>query len=185
MTETPLLFDLGSRPPTTRTIALTVKQGGAAALDRGPAPGRRGAISGSHLPIGSESREGHAVQLDAEPVSRLHARLPLLLRPALPDAVRAGTRRRVLVADLRQAELRGCAAAGARQAVVDARAGRGRHGDRSLPADRRPLQADAAVARSAGRGTDADRLDHQGADGRARRRRARRSLQALRLSRLR
>jgi DNA repair photolyase len=34
MSKTPLLFDLGSKPPTTRTIALTVKQGGAAALDQ-------------------------------------------------------------------------------------------------------------------------------------------------------
>jgi len=34
MAENPLLFDLGSKPPTTRTIALTVKQGGAEALDQ-------------------------------------------------------------------------------------------------------------------------------------------------------
>jgi DNA repair photolyase len=34
MADTPLLFDLGSKPPTTRTIALTVKQGGAEALDQ-------------------------------------------------------------------------------------------------------------------------------------------------------
>jgi DNA repair photolyase len=33
-TQNPELFDLGSRPPTTRTIALMVKQGGAAALDQ-------------------------------------------------------------------------------------------------------------------------------------------------------
>ena len=34
MPESPALFDLTPRPPTTRTIALTVKQGGAAALDQ-------------------------------------------------------------------------------------------------------------------------------------------------------
>ena len=49
--------------------------------------------------------------------------LPLLFRAPLPDAVRARARRRVLVADFRQDELRRGAAARARQAVVDARAG--------------------------------------------------------------
>jgi DNA repair photolyase len=34
MSEHPLLFDLPPRPPTTRTIALTVKTGGAGALDQ-------------------------------------------------------------------------------------------------------------------------------------------------------
>ena len=34
MTEIPLLFDLPKKPPTTRTIALTVKQGGSNALDQ-------------------------------------------------------------------------------------------------------------------------------------------------------
>ncbi|HET7217175.1 MAG TPA: radical SAM protein [Vicinamibacterales bacterium] len=34
MKEQPLLFDFPPKPPTTRTIALTVKQGGAAALDQ-------------------------------------------------------------------------------------------------------------------------------------------------------
>jgi len=34
MPRDPQLFDLGARPPTTRAIALTVKEGGAAALDQ-------------------------------------------------------------------------------------------------------------------------------------------------------
>jgi DNA repair photolyase len=34
LTENGLLFDLSPKPPTTRTIALTVKKGGAAALDQ-------------------------------------------------------------------------------------------------------------------------------------------------------
>ena len=59
-------------------------------------------------------------------------------------------------------ELRRRAAQELDQAVVDARAGRGRHRDRSLPADRRPLQADATIARSAARGAHADRLVTKG-----------------------
>ena len=85
------------------TIALrSVKQGGAGGARPGAAARRRRALSGNHLPVGAEPRQGHAVQLDAEPVSRLHPRLPLLLRAPLPDAVRARPGRRVLVADLRE-----------------------------------------------------------------------------------
>ena len=61
---------------------------------------------------------------------------------------------------------------GARSAVVDARAGRVRHRDRSVPADRRPLPADAPRDRGARARTDADRPRHEGTDGRARPRRA-------------
>ena len=39
-------------------------------------------IPGDHLPIRAESRQGHALQLDAQSLSRLYARLPLLLRAA-------------------------------------------------------------------------------------------------------
>src|SRR6476646_8964773 len=117
------LFDLGRKPPTTKMIALQVRDHGA------------------------EPCEGDAVQLDAQSVSRLHARVPLLLREALPDAIRAWARRRVLVADLREDELSRRPAPRARPADVDARTGRARHRDRSVPADRRALQADAPRAR--------------------------------------
>ena len=36
------------------------------------------------MPLGAEPGRGHAVPLDAQPVPRLHPRLPLLFRPALP-----------------------------------------------------------------------------------------------------
>ena len=118
--------------------------------------------------------QGHAVRVDAQPVSRLHARLPLLLRAALPHAVRAGRGRRVRVDHLRQDELRRGAAARAAEAVVEGRVRRGRHRDRLLPADRRALQAD--------RGDRSKRCcefrnpggrRHQGADDRPRQGRAR------------
>src|SRR3954470_35844 len=56
----------------------------------GATPGRRRSLPGDHVPLGAERSERHAVQLDIESVSRLHARLPLLLRAPLPDAVRIG-----------------------------------------------------------------------------------------------
>ena len=64
-------------------------------------------------------------------------------------------------------------AARARQAVVDARAGGRRHRHRSVPADRRTLQADPRLARRAAGRPHAGRPRHEGADGRARRRSAR------------
>ena len=55
-----------------------------------------------------------------------------------------------------------------RAPVVDAGTrGRG-DGDRSLPADRRPVPPDARVPRASRRRQHADRSGHQGADGRAR-----------------
>ena len=80
------------------------EEGGAAALDQAQRRADAAQLSGSHLPVGAERRQGHAVQLDAESLPRLHARLPLLLRAPLPDAVRARARRRVLVGDLREDE---------------------------------------------------------------------------------
>ena len=52
----PLLFDLGVREPTTRDIANTVRSRRHRRAHRGGAPRRRGALSGSHLPIGAEPR---------------------------------------------------------------------------------------------------------------------------------
>src|SRR5438067_7533280 len=57
----------------------------------GTTPRRRSAVSGDYVPFGVESSKGNAVQLDAESVPRLHARLPLLLRASLPNTVRAWT----------------------------------------------------------------------------------------------
>ena len=87
-----------ARRPTTRTIALRIRDDGAGGARPGAAARRRRPLSGSDLPIGAEPGQGHAVQLDAQSLPRLHPRLPLLLRAPLPDAVRARPRRRVLVA---------------------------------------------------------------------------------------
>ena len=72
------------------------------------------------MPLGAEPGTRHALQLDAESVSRLHARLPLLLRAPVSDAVRARPRRSVLIGDLRQDQPRRGAEAGARQTLLDA-----------------------------------------------------------------
>ena len=103
MSSFPLLFDLGPPSPTTRDIARHRQGRRHRRADRGGAPRRRGALPGSHLPLGAEPRQGDAVRLDAEPVSRLHARLPLLLRAPLSRAVRDGRRRRVRVGHPREA----------------------------------------------------------------------------------
>src|SRR3954447_22724759 len=101
MSEQPLIFDLGKRPPTTRAIALDIRARGDAALDEAQrrgggagdpggtarAAGGRGSLPASHMPVGVNPRQGNAVQLDIDPVPRRHAPLPLLLRPAVPDAV--------------------------------------------------------------------------------------------------
>src|SRR5687768_15327482 len=105
METAPLLFDLGKQKPTTRQFADLVKAGGADA-----------ALSDSLRP---DPGERDAVRVTAEPVPRLHARLPLLLRPPLPDAVRARLRRRVRVDHLREDEPGGGAAARAAAAVMD------------------------------------------------------------------
>src|SRR6478672_7013986 len=56
---------------------------------RGTAACRCRPLSGSDVPVGVEPGEGDSLQLDAQSISRLHARLPLLFRAAVPDAVRA------------------------------------------------------------------------------------------------
>ena len=124
---------------------------------RGP-PRRPSPLSGSVLQIRSEPGQGHAVlQLDAQRLPRLHARLPLLLRAALPRAVRDERRRRVRVRHSREGQHRRRAHARARSPVVAAREGRRRHGDRPVSADRGPLPADAAVVRSLRARADAGR----------------------------
>ena len=42
------------------------------------------------MPLRTEPRRRHAFQLDVEPVSRLHSRMPLLFRPPVSRAVRDG-----------------------------------------------------------------------------------------------
>ena len=120
------------------------------------------------MPVGVESGQGHALPVDAQSLPRLHARLPLLLRATLSDAVLARPRRRVLVAHLREAQLSRGAAPRAGEADVEARAGRSRHGDRPVSADRGPLQAHAALTRSAAGRTDASGARDEGTDGGAR-----------------
>ena len=177
---------LRSRPvrPTTRTIALQVREHGAGSLDQA----QRRADEARYQEITCRSAlnpvKGMPFNWTLNPYRGCTHALPLLLRAPLPDAVRARARRRVLVADLREGELRRGAAARARQAVVDARAGGARHRDRSVSADRRALQADAAHARGArspARTPVGHR--HQGPDDRARRGPARRARRASRAAR--
>ena len=106
MSAFPLLFDLGTPKPTSRQIADTVKAGGTAALTEAERRADQARYPGNHLPLRVEPREGYAVRLDAEPLSWLHARLPLLLRAALPLAVRNGRRRRVRFRHSREEEFR-------------------------------------------------------------------------------
>ncbi len=77
-----LLFDLG-RSPTTRDVAKLVKDGGIGAL---PDARRRGDAA-TYQEVRCRSALNRVkgmpfMQVDAESVSRLHARLPLLLRAA-------------------------------------------------------------------------------------------------------
>ena len=107
MATFPLLFDLGPRRrPTTRDVANTVSDGGTAALTGG----RRLAPIGRAIrksPAARRSTASRACRsVDAQPVPRLHARLPLLLRPPLSRPVRNERRRRVRVGHSRQAQLR-------------------------------------------------------------------------------
>src|SRR5690348_2400850 len=88
-------------------------------VDRSDAESRRGALPGGALPVRPEFRRGHAVRLDAQPLSRLHTRLPLLLRAALPHAIRAWRRRRIRLGHLREDESDRGPAAGTAEAVMD------------------------------------------------------------------
>ena len=87
--------------------------------DCAPSPGRRRGrphrghpacrcrqVPGSPLPERAQPRHRHALRLDPESLSWVHARVPLLLRPSLPRAVRAGRGRRVRLGHLRQDERR-------------------------------------------------------------------------------
>ena len=167
-----LLFDLGGTP-TTRDVANLVKDGGVAAL---PDARRRGDAA-TYQEIRCRSALNRCkgmpfMKWTPQSLSRLHARLPLLLRAQISIAPRARRRRSVRVGDLREDQLRRGAAARARQAVVDEGEHRLRHRDRSVSADRRHLQDLARRDRSAARRRNAGRHRHQGTDDRARHRRA-------------
>ena len=109
-----------SPKPTTRQIADLVKAGGADALTEAI----RRADAARYQEVRCRSAlnrvKGMPFEWTLNPVPRLHARLPLLLRAPLPHAVRARRRRRVRVGHLRQDELRRGAAARAAEAVLDA-----------------------------------------------------------------
>ena len=123
-------------------------------------------------PLGAQPRAGRQLrlQLDDQPVSRLHPRLCFLLRP--PDAhlsrlrCRPGLRAR----DRRQGQRAGAVAG--RAGAADLEAGAGRAGDehRSLPMGREPLPDDARDPRRPGGGGDAGLGPDQVAAGAARHR---------------
>ncbi len=93
MASFPLLFDLGSTRPTTREVARTVKAGGTAALTEAD----RRADDARYQEVTCRSAlnrvEGMPFKWTLNPVSRLHARLPLLLRAPLSRPVRDEHRR--------------------------------------------------------------------------------------------
>ena len=136
-----------TRRPTTRDIAALVKEGGVGGAARRRAARRPRHLPGDPLPLGAQPRRGHAVQVDAQPVPRVHPRLPLLLRPPLPAPARTGRGRRLRLGHLREDQLRGGAAARAGQAGVDAtsRSALGTATD-PVSADRRALRASPAAA---------------------------------------
>ena len=94
----------------------------------------------------AEPRHGDAVRLVAQPVHGLRAPLHVLLRPRLRAAGRPAGRRALRDVDPREGERRRGAAARARAAVVARRERRDRRRDRSVPAGRGPLPADARPA---------------------------------------
>ena len=161
-------------PPRGESPTL-VKHGGTAALTEAEARADQARYQEVTCRSALNRVEGHAVQLDPQPLPGLHARLPLLLCPPLSRAVRNERRRRVRVGDSRQAQHRRGSGARAGSSGVDARAGRGRHRDRPVSADRRSLQTDAGGHSGADPRPDADGPGHEGADGGPGHRRARRA----------
>ena len=122
-----------------------------------------------------QRQPGHPVLGQPEPVSRLRARLHLLLCAADARVPRPVGRPRLRDADLRQGGRAGAAAGGAVGAVVGAEGAGAQRRHRLLPADRADAAADAALPRGAGRVPQPGRRRHQERAGRARRRRPRRA----------
>ena len=173
--DAPRLFDSPAPPPTTRTIALTIVRDGADGLDQA----QRRADNARYQEVTCRSAlnavKGMPFQWTLNPYRGCtHACHYCFARRyqtqfALgPDDEFSS----IIFVKINFPEM---LAPRAREAVVEARAGRARHRDRPLSTDRRSLQADAAVARGADRGAHAGWARHQGTDGRSRRRSARRA----------
>ena len=163
---------LGVSGPTLRDVAECRARGRHRGTGRRETR-RHGALPGSPGAVRSGRRPRDAVPLGAQPLPRLHPRVRVLLRAEVPAPSRARRRRRLLVADSRQDEPAGGAAARGRPARVDARDRGGRHRHGSLSAHRGPLPHHAAVPRSVDRLRDAVLDRDEGPDGGERRRRAR------------
>ena len=110
-----------------------------------------GRVPDRTVQVGADAGPRDAVQVVAQPVHGLRAPLHVLLRPALRAARRPAVGRPLRSLDPREVERRRGPAAGARAPVVAARGGRARHCDRSLPAGRGAVPADARVPRRARR----------------------------------
>jgi len=134
------------------------------------APGRQHRLPGNRLPLGPQPGGRHAVSVDAEPVPRMHARLPLLLCTPLPVAPGARRGRRLLVGGARQDQFRGGAGARAVPTLAGRRDGRPRHRHRPLSAHRRPSPAHAEDPLDPDSPLDAGRTDHERNAGRPRHR---------------
>ena len=168
----PLLFDSGNASTHDPRCRQSRQARGNRRADRGGAARRSGPLSGSQLPVGAESRRGHAVRMDAEPVPRLHPRVPLLLCAPVSRAVRNERRRRVRVGHPGQAQSRRRADARARSSVVEAGT-TSPSAPRPTPTSR--LKAHYKLTRGAiealTRASHADRARHERPDGRPGRRR--------------
>ena len=175
------LFELGGRKPTTREIALTVKTGGTAALTE--ADRRADAASYQEVTCRSALNRVQGMPFNWTLNSyrgcthgchycfarRYHAQFEMNAGDEFASVILVKTN----VIDV--------LVQGARSAVVEAGASRCRHRDRSLPADRGPLPAHAPRHRSLRTRENADRPDHERADGRSRSRCAARSHEGGRL----
>ncbi len=113
---------------------------------------------------------GHLVRPLDQPVSRLRARLHLLLRPADPRLSGSVARARFRVQAVREAGGRQAARARTVGAGLRAAHHRDRHQHRSVPADRARVSGDAAHSRSAGAVRPPGRHRHQVGAGDARHR---------------
>ncbi|SOJ54716.1 hypothetical protein MSIMFB_02209 [Mycobacterium simulans] len=116
----------------------------------------RTAFRGHHLPRGAvqvraeqDSRRGRpTVSIHGQRLSRLLARLPLLLRPSHPRIPGLQSRPRLRHPDRRQDQCRGSIAPRAAAPLLAARNRGAGHQHRSLPTRRGPLRTDAGHHRS-------------------------------------
>ncbi|CAA9493394.1 MAG: Radical SAM domain protein, partial [uncultured Solirubrobacteraceae bacterium] len=143
--------------------------------DGAPLPGAGGArhpLHGGARQVGAQPCAGRvtgAVQLDGEPVSRLHARLRVLLRPPDPRVPRARCRARLRAPGDRQGQRSGGAARRAGATLVARRARRARDQHGPIPVGGGPLQADARHLERAARRPQSLLDPHQVAAAAARR----------------